>query len=204
MRTHLAVMTILVLGAALVSAQEQKAAAKPKHAGFEQLRTLAGEWVVTHEGEPAESDDKAAKSADDEQAAKPAKAEKTAPAEKAAADARVTTYKVIAAGSVVHESMFVGTPHEMVTVYHLDGDDLVLTHYCAAGNQPRMRAEKSTDANTLVFKFAGGTNLDPAKDAHMHDVTITFVGPDHIRQQWTFYKDGKSVETETFDLKRKK
>ena len=204
MRTRLTAMTVLALGAALASAQEQKAAEKPKHAGFEQLRTLAGEWIVSQADKPAEGDEKTGKPADAKKDEKSAKAEQPAKTEKAAADVGVTAYKVIAAGSVVHESMFVGTPHEMVTVYHLDGDDLILTHYCAAGNQPRMKGEKSADANKLVFKFAGGTNLDPAKDAHMHDVTITFVGPDHIRQEWTFYKDGKATETEKFDLKRKK
>src|SRR5437868_15374337 len=50
------------------------------------------------------------------------------------------TYKVTAGGSAVVETVFPGTEHEMVTVYHQDGDDLVLTHYCMLGNQPRMRA----------------------------------------------------------------
>ena len=47
------------------------------------------------------------------------------------------TYKVTAAGSTLMETQFPGTGHEMVTMYHLDGDELKATHYCAAGNQPR-------------------------------------------------------------------
>ncbi len=113
-------------------------------------------------------------------------------------------YKVIAAGSAVEESMFPGTPHEMVTMYHTDGPDLLLTHYCAAGNQPRMKVEKGGEENQLVFKFAGGTNLDAAQDAHMHDLTITFIDADHIREVWTYYKDGKAVAKTKIELERKK
>src|SRR5215207_3355349 len=47
----------------------------------------------------------------------------------------VSVFKVTAAGSAVHETIFPGTPYEMISIYHLDGKDLVLTHYCAAKNQ---------------------------------------------------------------------
>lgn len=51
-------------------------------------------------------------------------------------------FKTSSAGSVVRETMFPGQPHEMTNVYHMDGPTCVVTHYCAAGNQPRMRAAK--------------------------------------------------------------
>jgi hypothetical protein len=61
------------------------------------------------------------------------------------------------------ERLFPGAPQEMTTVYHREGADLALTHYCAGGNQPRMRARApAADANVLEFAFDGGTNLDPA------------------------------------------
>src|SRR5262245_51575653 len=43
--------------------------------------------------------------------------------------------KVTAGGSVVHETLFPGQPHEMVSVYAVDGPDLIMTHYCVLGNQ---------------------------------------------------------------------
>src|SRR4051812_11604246 len=52
------------------------------------------------------------------------------------------TYKVTAGGSTVMETFFPGSDHEMVSMYHLDGDELVLTHYCAAKNQPRMKLDR--------------------------------------------------------------
>jgi hypothetical protein len=41
---------------------------------------------------------------------------------------------------------------EMVTVYHADGPDLVLTHYCLEGNQPRMRA-KGAQGSRFDFRM---------------------------------------------------
>ena len=118
-------------------------------------------------------------------------------------DATVS-YKVTAGGSAVVETIAPGTQHEMVTIYHLDGDDLVLTHYCMLHNQPRMRTERGGPANKLAFKFAGGTNIKPETDPHMHDMTLEILGDDHIKASWTLYKEGKPVETATFDLRRKK
>ena len=64
-------------------------------------------------------------------------------------DQVVSTYRVTAAGSAVMEVLFPGTDHEMVTVYHQDGDDLILTHYCAAGNQPRMKCRRVGSESTV-------------------------------------------------------
>src|SRR6478736_10069180 len=56
-------------------------------------------------------------------------------------DKVVSVVKVTAGGSAVHETHFPGQPMEMVSVYHLDKGDLVMTHYCVLGNQPRMKAD---------------------------------------------------------------
>jgi hypothetical protein len=40
-------------------------------------------------------------------------------------------YRVTGAGSAVVETLFPGTPHEMVTVYHARKGVLCMTHYCA-------------------------------------------------------------------------
>src|SRR5205085_339923 len=62
-------------------------------------------------------------------------------------DQVVSVVKVTAAGSAVHETLFPGQPHEMISVYHRDGSDLIMTHYCALGNQPRMKADPHSPAN---------------------------------------------------------
>jgi hypothetical protein len=114
------------------------------------------------------------------------------------------TYRLTGGGTSVVETLFAGTPHEMTTVYHKDGRHVVLTHYCSAGNQPRMRAT-TTDGRSLDFAFDGGTNLDPAKDGHMHSGRIEFVDGDRIRAVWVGWEQGKpSAHQPTFVLERKK
>ena len=101
------------------------------------------------------------------------------------------------------ETLFPGTAHEMVTMYHLDGDKLMLTHYCAAGNQPRMvlDLQKSTP-ELLVFEFAGGSNLDPAKDNHMHAGRFKFIGANKLEAEWDNYQQGKQAGVAKFTLQR--
>lgn len=114
------------------------------------------------------------------------------------------SYRVIGGGSSVMETIFPGQKHEMVTVYHRDGSSVALTHYCSAGNQPRMRAQQS-DGKTMVFEFDGGSNLDPAKDGHMHAGMIEFIGPDRVRAQWIGWENGKpSAHAPVFNLERRK
>jgi hypothetical protein len=102
------------------------------------------------------------------------------------------------------EDMFPGTDHNMITMYYVEGDDLVLVHYCAIGNQPRMKAERTADPRKLDFKFAGGSNVDPDKDIHMHELTLTFVDTDHITAEWRKSEEGKVGPGATFKLERRK
>jgi hypothetical protein len=113
-------------------------------------------------------------------------------------------YSVTGGGSTVEEKLFPGTPHEMVTMYHLDGADLVLTHYCAGGNQPRMKLIPSTDAAELRFDFTGGTNIDPAKTSHMHGGRLFFRGPDRLDAEWANWDKGKPSGAHKFFLERVK
>ncbi len=121
-------------------------------------------------------------------------------------DQVVSVIKVTAAGSAVQETLFPGQPQEMVSIYHRDGADLLMTHYCALGNQPRMKADPASPPNQIRFKFAGGTNLDPAKDMHMHEGTLTFVDDDHIEFSGVAWAGGKPAEDHcaTMKLVRKK
>jgi hypothetical protein len=98
--------------------------------------------------------------------------------------------KVTAGGSAVHETLFPGQPHEMISVYTVEGSDLVMTHYCVLGNQPRMKADPKSPANQIVFQFAGGGNLDPKKDKHMHEATLTIVDNDHIEVNGCAWENG--------------
>lgn len=102
--------------------------------------------------------------------------------------------KVTAGGSVVHETLFPGQPEEMVSVYTVDGADMVMTHYCVLGNQPRMKADPKSPANQIIFQFTGGGNLDPKKDKHMHESTLTIVDNDHLEVNGAGWENGAPVK----------
>lgn len=113
------------------------------------------------------------------------------------------SYRVSSNGNVVMETLFAGTNHEMITMYHMAGGDLVATHYCSIGNQPHFKLDlaKSTPTD-LIFAFDGGTNFDPAKDGHIHDGRIGFAGDGKLEAAWAFYADGKQVERKELQLTR--
>lgn len=93
------------------------------------------------------------------------------------------TFTVSSSGSIVREIMFPGTEHEMTNVYHMDGGTLVMTHYCAAGNQPRMRA-RAEQGDTIRFEFDSVTDAQP--DEHcMATMVLTFVDKDHATAHWS-------------------
>ena len=113
-------------------------------------------------------------------------------------------YRVASAGSVVIEDLFPGTDHEMMTVYHMDGDELVATHYCAAGNQPRFKLDLAmSTGDTLAFGFNGGSNMKPS-DGHIHQGSIRLVDADHVEEEWAFWKGGKAEHSATFKMTRKR
>ena len=89
-----------------------------------------------------------------------------------------------------------GKPIDMITLYYLDGDQVKLTHYCMAGNQPTMRGTYAAEAKTITFDFVSATNLKSADDGHMHHATYTFIDNDHFKTTWTFRKDQKDAFTE--------
>jgi putative NIF3 family GTP cyclohydrolase 1 type 2 len=92
---------------------------------------------------------------------------------------------------------------DMISMFHLDGPDrLLLTHYCGAGNQPRMQATASSDGKTFVFDFVDATNLVHPEDGHMKRMVISMVDSDHHTEEWIFVEHGKETK-EVFDLWKK-
>ncbi|MCH9651748.1 MAG: hypothetical protein K0U98_26205 [Deltaproteobacteria bacterium] len=117
----------------------------------------------------------------------------------------IHVFEVSAAGTVVMETMAPGTVHEMINMYHLDGEDLMLTHYCAGGNQPQMRLDRETStAENLIFDFTGGTNLDPTKDPHIHSARLELKGENSLGSHWSSWNEGKAAMDVEFQLSRQK
>lgn len=121
-------------------------------------------------------------------------------------DQVVSVIRLTAAGSALHETLYPGEPHEMISIYTPDGEDIVMTHYCALGNQPQMRAKGGSSGNSLSFEFVGGTNLNPKKDLHMHSAVLTLIDDDHFEVEGVAWDNGKPSEMkcEKMKLVRKK
>lgn len=115
-----------------------------------------------------------------------------------------TTFKTIAGESVVVEEGINAHPGEtMLTVFHLDGDRLILTHYCAAKNQPRLVASSiSDDERTVTFTFLDATNLSSRDKGHMDKAVYHFTDEDHFTSQWTWYSNGSERWLEKIESKR--
>jgi len=114
----------------------------------------------------------------------------------------VVIYRLTGNDSAVVETLFPGDPFEMVTVYHLDGSQLILTHYCSAGNQPTMRAEPGEPGGAIHFNYIGATNLSSINAGHMHAMTFFEIEPDKLLTSWTFYADQKPAGDKVFKLVR--
>ena len=113
-------------------------------------------------------------------------------------------FQVVANGSVVLERFTEPGGGEMVTTYHLDGEKLVLTHYCMAGNEPHMVAEKfDAVSGELIFAFAGGANIG-AETGHMHDAAFRLGSNDQFDAKWDFVEGGKLKFTEAVHYTRVK
>lgn len=112
------------------------------------------------------------------------------------------SYELIAGGTALVEKETGEKMPAMLTVFNLDGDRLLLTHYCMAGNQPRMQASAfNADSGELEFQFLDATNLT-AGAGHMHNVRFRFVDHDHLATEWDFFENGRKKFGETAQYTR--
>lgn len=163
-------MLAVCAGALTLSAGASRAQDKGAKACFDQLKSLAGDWVGP------------------------------------GPDGKETTilrYRLSAGRSVVEETEFPGSEHEMLTLFHLDGDHLVLTHYCHLGNQPHMQATPASTPALISFECTGGGNFKSHDDMHMHAVKFSFPDKDHVETQWTLSDKGKPGFVAKFSGHRK-
>jgi hypothetical protein len=115
-------------------------------------------------------------------------------------DKATVEYRVTGAGSVVMETMFAGTDHEMINMYTLDGETLVATHYCSGDNQPvfRLNTGKST-ADDMAFDFVSVTCRNKA--SYINGVHMRFDEKGRLSQEWMSTEEGHQVKV-FLDAKR--
>ena len=179
-RLLVALLIGLLALASTASAQgQQKAAAAQSDAQkvFEKMKALEGSWEarVTTTPQAAEVEGKLAQ-----------------------VSLRVTSR----GNALMHEMRISGIPDDPITMFYLDTDRLLLTHYCDAGNRPRMEGKVSPDGKTVEFDFldvAGGTQY-----GHMHHAVFTIIDADHHTEDWTYMMPGDKHVRAHFELQRKK
>ncbi len=179
-RGFLLMMVLLGLSAVAVAQSEaakpaEKVAPPEAQKSFEKLKTLAGSWVgqlTTFPSEPS-------------------------------VEGKFVQFslRVTSRGhALVHELAVSGIPDHPVTMFYVDEDRLLLTHYCDAGNRPRMVGKVSPDGKTLEFDFldlTGGNQM-----GHMHHAVFTFLDDNHHLEDWTYMMPGDKPIRAHFDLQR--
>jgi hypothetical protein len=158
-------------------AQEPSATPAPSEAqkSFATIKTLAGQW----EGRLT-----------------------TVPPTEVEGKYALVSLRVTSMGNaLLHEIRVEGRKDDPITMLYLDGDRLLLTHYCDAGNRPRMAAKVSPQGNSVEFGFldvVGSTRF-----GNMHDAVFTIVDADHHTEVWTWMDPNGHLVNARFDLQRK-
>ena len=112
------------------------------------------------------------------------------------------TYQLMADGkAVMAESHMIS--ENMTSMFYIDGDRLLMTHFCPSGNQPRMVATISPDLKSVSFDFLDATNLSGPQAGHMHRAVYYFSDADHYSEEWTWKQEGKDAVFH-FEMQRKK
>jgi hypothetical protein len=100
------------------------------------------------------------------------------------------SYRLASNGTALIETLDTSDSDQMVSVYHVDGPTLLMTHYCSLGNQTRMRA-KAVEGNRLRFEYVDVSNLARPDDHHMSGLVMTLPAPDRLVHEWSSRASGK-------------
>jgi len=113
--------------------------------------------------------------------------------------------RVTSMGSaLMHEMTRTGSSEDPISMFHVDGGRLLMTHYCDAGNQPRMIGTTSPDGKTVTFDFVDATNLLSSQAGHMQHVVFNLIDSDHHTEFWEFATANGKQMGGLLDLKRTK
>lgn len=175
--------TLITLFTALATGQ--KPAEKPQseaQKSFTQLKSLAGNW----EG-PATTDP---------------------PIREMGNGARLrVSLRVTARGNALalewHEAgKSEETSPSELTMFYVDGDRFLLTHFCEAGNQPRMVGKVLPDGKTMEFDLQDITGS--TQRGYLHHAVLTIIDENHHTEDWFAIFPGDKRIRGHFDLQRAK
>jgi hypothetical protein len=167
-------LSLSPLAFAQTQAQKQAQPQSDAQKAFEKLKTLEGTW----EGKASIDNKEFAKEGSDQ---------------------IKVTLRVTSRGNALMHEMKGNSPDDPITMFYLDQDRLLLTHFCDAGNRPRMTGKLSPDGKTLEFDFLDISGKMLAH--HMQHAAFTFIDANHHIEEWTFQMGDKPVRGH-LDLQR--
>jgi hypothetical protein len=88
-----------------------------------------------------------------------------------------------------------------LSVIYLDGENLLMTHFCNAGNQPRLRLKESGQTGVLEFEMFDITNLKDANTPHVERIVYKIIDAKRMALE-IFWRKGQSEESEKYTLSR--
>jgi hypothetical protein len=103
------------------------------------------------------------------------------------------SYRLTAAGTVLVETWTLAPGRESMTLYSMDGNNLIATHYCPQGNQPRLQFASGSDPGQLTFEFRDGTNLQVKDKSHQHAFWIRLLGENSFERSETYVENGSTA-----------
>jgi hypothetical protein len=167
----------ILLSVALFSLSTAAFAQSEAQKSFDKLKTLAGSWEGPVTSVPSDPQIEGKIS-------------------------QVTLRTTSMGNALMHEARSATRPDDPITMLYLDGDRLLLTHYCDAGNRPRMVARVSPEENKVEFDFldiSGSTRY-----GHMQHAVFTIIDANHHTEDWTYMLPGDKPVQAHFDLQRTK
>lgn len=114
----------------------------------------------------------------------------------------ITLRSTSSGNAILHEVTSGGMKDDPITMLYLDGDRLMLTHYCDAGNRPRMVAKSSPDGKTIEFDFLDLAG--PTDHGHMDHAVFNFIDANHHTEDWTYILPNDKPVIAHFELERAK
>jgi len=116
--------------------------------------------------------------------------------------ARVSLRVTSMGNTLMHDLSVSGLKDNPITMFYLEDSQLKLTHYCDAGNRPRMTGKASPDGKTFEFNFLDITGANHY--GHMHRAALNVIDANHHTEEWSFMMPGDKTMRAHFDLHRVK
>lgn len=158
----------------LIVAAASQARSENAAPAFEEIKKLVGDWKGTYEWTGARS----------------------------GGGSLDVAYSLTGNGSALVEDLVQEGVRTMTSLYHLDGPDLRLTHYCGAQNQPRLKADRVDVARGEIdFAFVDATNLRSPDAPHVYGLELRLLDPSHLRLTFLF-RSGDAKSRERIELTR--